>query len=71
MAPNRRVAHAGLASASLVLFTTLTILYRGGNAPVVGQQLPPDAHRTPAAVADADSVRQTTARAVNVAVIQK
>jgi len=69
MASNRRVAHAGLASASLVLFSTLTILFRGGNAPVVGQQLP-DVHRKPA-VAEADTVRQTTARAVNVAVMQK
>ena len=62
MASNRRVAHAGLASASLVLISTLTILFRSGNAPVVGQQLP-DAHRSPV-VADA-------ARAVNVAVMQK
>ena len=71
MASNRRVAHAGLASASLVLISTLTILFRSGNAPVVGQQMPPDARRTTATVADADSVRQTTARAVNVAVMQK
>jgi hypothetical protein len=64
MASHRRVAHAGLASAGLVLLTTLTILFQGANAPVVGQQLP-DAHRT-AAAAD---VRQTSARAV--AVMQK
>jgi len=70
MASNRRVAHAGLASAGLVLLTTLTILFQDGNTPVVGQQLP-DAHRTSATVADANSVRQTTARAVNVAVMQK
>lgn len=65
MASHRRVAHAGLASAGLVLLTTLTILFQGANAPVVGQQLP-DAHRSAAA---ADTVRQTTARAV--AVMQK
>jgi hypothetical protein len=69
MASNRRVAHAGLASASLVLISTLTILFRGANAPVVGQQMPPDAGRT--AVADADSVRKTTARTYNVAFMQK
>jgi len=69
MASNRRVAHAGLASASLVLISTLTILFRGANAPVIGQQMPPDSGRT--AVADADSVRQTTARTVNFAVMQK
>ena len=66
MASHRRVAHAGLASAGLVLLTTLTILFQGGNAPVVGQQLP-DAHRNSAAAAEA--VRQTSARAV--AVMQK
>jgi hypothetical protein len=69
MASKRRVAHAGLASASLVLLSTLTILFRGNDAPLVGQQ---EIRHAGGVVAAGDAVRQTTARAaVNVAVVNK
>jgi len=65
MASKRRVAHAGVALASLVLVSTLTILFQGANAPLVGQET----GRPTSGIGDA--VRQTTARAVNVAVANK
>jgi hypothetical protein len=65
MASKRRVAHAGLASACLVLVSTLTILFQGASAPLVGQENV----RSTSGVGEV--VRQTTARAVNVAVANK
>lgn len=69
MAPSRRVAHAGVALAGLVLVSTLTILFQGNNAPLVGQQ--PEVRHAPGVASAGNAVRQTTARAVNVAVMNK
>jgi hypothetical protein len=68
MASKRRVAHAGVALASLVLLTTLTILFRGNSGPVVGEQ---EIRHTPGVAAAGEAVRETTVRAVNVAVMNK
>ncbi len=59
MASERRVAHFGLASAGLLLVTTLTILFQGSGGLVVGQE-PPAGQRAPAA--RQDDLRQASAR---------
>ena len=73
MASERRVAHFGLASAGLVLVTTMTILIQGsaGGTAVVGQE--PAARPGSTATAQRqDATRQASARsAVNIAVMQK
>jgi hypothetical protein len=68
MATQRRVAHFGLVSAGLLLVSTLTILFQGSGGAVVGQE--PAAQPAPA-VQRHDVARQASARAVNVAAINK
>jgi hypothetical protein len=68
MASERRVAHFGLASAGLVMVTTLVILVQGGAADdVVGQERGANPAGSPTAVHREYEAQQASARAMNVA----
>jgi hypothetical protein len=72
MASERRVAHFGLASAGLVLASTLFILVQGGADDVVGQDRGTRPAGSPAAAAHREfEVQQASARALNVAAMSK
>ena len=71
MASERRVAHFGLASAGLVLVSTLIILAQGGADDVVGQDRGAPTAGSPTAVHREYEAQQASARGLNVAAINK
>ena len=72
MASERRVAHFGLASAGLVLVSTLVILVQGGAADdVQGQDRGANTAGSRTAVHREYEAQQASARSMNVAVINK
>jgi hypothetical protein len=72
MASERRVAHFGLASAGLVLVSTLVILVQGGAAgEVVGRDRGANTAGSPTATHREYEAQQASARAMNVAAMNK
>ena len=67
MASERRVAHFGLASAGLVLVSTLVILAQGGADGVVGQERGAQTAGSATATHREYEAQQASARAMNVA----